>query len=118
VSHTKSMKTIRIAIWFLLLTVVVISTTAQSEGEISDKNWPNHPKIIAIRRIVDSANAQIGVARSRLSTESVRRVGLVGFESPATQRETSGGTSIIRRGKTHPGTIISTTTMQVICGLY
>lgn len=34
-------------------------TTAQSEDGINDKNWQSHPKIIAIRRIVNSANAGI-----------------------------------------------------------
>ena len=61
------MKTTRIAAWFLLLTVVVISATAQSEGEINDKNWQNHPKIIAIRRIVNSTNAEVG--RGAFETE-------------------------------------------------
>ena len=53
------MKTTRIAAWFLLSTMVVISASAQSEDEINDKNWQNHPKIIAIRRIVNSANAEV-----------------------------------------------------------
>jgi hypothetical protein len=39
--------------------MVVISATAQSEAGINDKNWQSHPKIIAIRRIVNSTNAQI-----------------------------------------------------------
>jgi hypothetical protein len=33
--------------------------TVQSEDEINDKNWQNHPKIIAIRRIVNSANTAV-----------------------------------------------------------
>jgi hypothetical protein len=33
--------------------------TAQSEDEINDKNWQKHPTIIAIRRIVNSANAEV-----------------------------------------------------------
>ncbi len=36
-----------------------LDTTAQSEGEINDKNWQKHPKIIAIRRIVNSATAEV-----------------------------------------------------------
>jgi len=94
-----------------------LDVTAQSEDEINDKNWQKHPTIIAIRRIVNSPMPKSGVARSRLSTESVRRAGLVDFESPVTQRGPSDGTSIIRRAKTRPGTIISTTTMRVVCGL-
>jgi predicted SPOUT superfamily RNA methylase MTH1 len=53
------MKTTRIAACFLLSTMVVISATAQSQDEINDKNWQNHPQIIAIRRIVNSTNAEI-----------------------------------------------------------
>ena len=53
------MNTTRIAALFLLLTMGVISATAQSEDEINDKNWQKHPKIIAIRRIVNSANTEV-----------------------------------------------------------
>jgi len=69
----------RIAAWSHVLTVGVISaiaitgmqtrvlagprrppdTTAQSEDEINDKNWQNHPKIVAIRKIVNSAKAEL-----------------------------------------------------------
>jgi predicted SPOUT superfamily RNA methylase MTH1 len=61
------MKTPRIAACFLLSTIVVISATAQSENEVNDKNWQNHPKIVAIRRIVNSANAE--VRRGAFQTE-------------------------------------------------
>jgi len=59
IRNGKSMNTTRIAALFLLLTMGVISATAQSEDEINDKNWQKHPKIIAIRRIVNSANAEV-----------------------------------------------------------
>ena len=36
-----------------------LDVTAQSEDEINDKNWQKHPTIIAIRRIVNSANAEV-----------------------------------------------------------
>jgi len=49
----------RVATWFLLLTMVVTSAAAQSDDEIKGKNWQANPQIIAIRRIVDSANAQV-----------------------------------------------------------
>ena len=84
------MNPIRIASWFLLLTMGIISAKAnpidppaigavapqsqsskdQSDnaGEvISDKNWQKHPKIIAIRRIVNSDNA--GVRKGAFKTE-------------------------------------------------
>ena len=35
-----------------------LDATAQSQ-EINDKNWQKHPTIIAIRRIVNSANAEV-----------------------------------------------------------
>jgi len=54
-----NMNTTRIAASFLLLTVGVISATAQSEGEINDKNWQSNAKIIAIRKIVNSASANV-----------------------------------------------------------
>ena len=53
------MKTIRIVAWLLLLTIGVFPATAQSQDEINDKNWQNHPQIIAIRKIVNSANAEV-----------------------------------------------------------
>ena len=69
----------RIATWFLLLTLVIISaspvtamrtrmlagsrlsldTTDQSEDEINDKNWQTNSRIIAIRKIVDADNAEV-----------------------------------------------------------
>ena len=55
----KSMNMTRIAACFLLLTMGVISATAQSEDEINDKNWQQHPKIIGIRKMVNSANAEV-----------------------------------------------------------
>ena len=36
-----------------------LDVTAQSEAEINDKNWQKHPTIIAIRRIVNSTNAEV-----------------------------------------------------------
>ena len=36
-----------------------LDTTAQSEDEINDKNWQSNPKIIAIRKIVNSAHAEV-----------------------------------------------------------
>jgi len=73
------MNTTRIADWFLLLTMGVISAiaitgmqtrvlagsrllldaTTQAEDEINDKNWQSNPKIIAIRKIVNSANTEV-----------------------------------------------------------
>jgi predicted SPOUT superfamily RNA methylase MTH1 len=53
------MNTTRIVACVLLLTIGVVSASAQSENEIRDKNWQNHPKIIAIRRIVNSANTDV-----------------------------------------------------------
>ena len=73
------MNTSRIVACFLLLTSGVISaiavtgmqtrvlagprlsldTTAQSEAEINDRNWQNNSKIVAIRKIVNSANAEV-----------------------------------------------------------
>jgi hypothetical protein len=73
------MNTTRIAVRFLLLTIGVISaiavtgmqtrvlaglrlsldTTAQSKDEINHKNWQNNSKIVAIRKIVNSANAKV-----------------------------------------------------------
>ena len=69
----------RIAAWFLLLTMGVISAiaftgmqtrllasprlspnaTAQSDDEINDKNWQNNPQIIAIRKIVNADNTEV-----------------------------------------------------------
>jgi hypothetical protein len=69
----------RIAAWFLLLTLVIVSastigavraralagphlsldTTDQSENEINDKNWQTNPRIIAIRKIVNSDGAEV-----------------------------------------------------------
>ena len=47
----------------LVLAMAVISATvityAQSEDEITDKNWQNNPKIIAIRKMVNSATVEI-----------------------------------------------------------
>jgi hypothetical protein len=69
----------RIATWFLLLSLGVISATATPQSEarddqsdnggevISDKNWQKHPKIIAIRRIVNSDSA--GVRNGAFKTE-------------------------------------------------
>ena len=34
-----------------------LNTTAQSKDEINDKNWENNPKIVAIRKIVNSDHA-------------------------------------------------------------
>ena len=48
-----------IVAWFLLLTVGSVSATRQSDDEIKGKNWQNDPRIIAIRKIVDSNNAQV-----------------------------------------------------------
>ena len=134
----KSMNPTRIAGWSHVLTVGVISaiaitgtqtrmlagprrsldTMAQSEDEINDKNWQNHPKIVAIRKIVIRPRPESGMARTKLSTEFVMKAGLVDFESLAMQRGPSGGTSIIRRGKIHPGMITTTTTMLVDCDSY
>jgi hypothetical protein len=36
-----------------------LDTSAQSEDEINEKNWQNNPKIIAIRKLVNSANAEV-----------------------------------------------------------
>ena len=36
-----------------------LDNTAQSEVEINDKNWQNNPRIITIRKLVDSATAEI-----------------------------------------------------------
>ena len=41
--------------------------TAQSEAEISDKNWQNNPRIIAIRKMVNSATIEI--RKGTLKTE-------------------------------------------------
>jgi hypothetical protein len=69
----------RIAASFLLSTLVIISastvtamrtrvlagprlslnTTEQSEDEINDKNWQTNSKIVAIRKIVNSNNAEV-----------------------------------------------------------
>jgi len=69
----------RTAAWFLLLTMGVISAiefigmqtrvlaspplsldaTVQSEDEINDRNWQKNSKIIAIRKIVNSDNAEV-----------------------------------------------------------
>ena len=72
------MNTTRIAAWFLLTvglssamvgtgmqTRVLagprlsLETAGQSEDEINDKNWQTHPKIVAIRKIVNSTNAEV-----------------------------------------------------------
>jgi hypothetical protein len=42
-------------------------TTAQSDDEINDKNWQSNPKIVAIRKIVNSANTE--VRRGTFKTE-------------------------------------------------
>ena len=76
--RTKSMNTTRVVAWFLLLTMGVISamtdtgmqarvlavpvlpaTKAQSEDEINDRNWQTNPKIVAIRKMVNLANAEV-----------------------------------------------------------
>ncbi len=44
-----------------------LDTTAQSEDEINDKNWQNNPKIVAIRKLVNSANTE--VRRGAFKTE-------------------------------------------------
>lgn len=68
----------RIAAWFLFLTIGVISAIAvtgmqtsvlagslsqkpeaQSEDEINDKNWQSNSQIVAIRKMVNSANASV-----------------------------------------------------------
>ncbi len=36
-----------------------LDITAQSEDEIKDKNWQNNPKIVAIRKLVNSANTEV-----------------------------------------------------------
>ena len=91
--------------------------SSQSEDEINDRNWQTNSKIVAIRKSSIRTPPKSGMARSKLSTEFVRRAGSVDFELRATQRGTSDGTSIIRRGKIHPGTIITTSTMPVDCVL-
>jgi len=48
-----------IAISFLLLSMGSLNVAAQSAGEIKDRNWQSNPKIIAIRRMVNSANAEV-----------------------------------------------------------
>src|SRR5437868_10387540 len=73
------MNTTRIAVWFLLLTLGVISTIAvggmqtrviagprlrldsptQSEVAINDQNWQKNSQIVAIRQIVNAANAAV-----------------------------------------------------------
>jgi hypothetical protein len=53
------MNPIRIGASLLLITVGVISAAAQPGNEINNKNWQNDPKIIAIRKIVNSANTKI-----------------------------------------------------------
>src|ERR1044072_852573 len=37
----------------------LLDTTAQSEDEINDRNWQNNPKIVAIRKLVNSANTEV-----------------------------------------------------------
>lgn len=65
----------RIAAWFLLFTLIIVSastvthvlagphlsldTTDQSENEITDKNWQTNPRIVAIRKIVNSDGAEV-----------------------------------------------------------
>ena len=54
----------RLAAWFLLLTLVIISAksvtaTGQSPDEINDKNWQTNPQIVAIRKIVNSDSANV-----------------------------------------------------------
>ncbi|HZI62512.1 MAG TPA: hypothetical protein VFD62_17490 [Pyrinomonadaceae bacterium] len=83
------MNTIRIATWFFLLSMGVIPATkainfpvivtvapqlqssedqSDNAGEVlSDKNWQKHPKIVAIRRIVNSDIA--GVRNGAFKTE-------------------------------------------------
>ena len=36
-----------------------LDTIAQSEVELNDKNWQNHPKIVAIRKIVNSVKTEV-----------------------------------------------------------
>jgi predicted SPOUT superfamily RNA methylase MTH1 len=36
-----------------------LDTSAQSEDEINEKNWQNNPKIVAIRKLVNSANTEV-----------------------------------------------------------
>lgn len=46
----------------LVLALAMLSATvvaAQSENEINDKNWQANPKIIAVRKLVNSENAEI-----------------------------------------------------------
>jgi len=55
------MNATRLAASFLLLTIGITSaTTAQSEDEITDKNWQKNSKIVAIRKIVNSDKAETG----------------------------------------------------------
>jgi hypothetical protein len=65
-----------IAAWFLLLIIsaspviamrtrvvagprLSLDTTDQSEDEINDRNWQTNSKIVAIRKIVNSDNAEV-----------------------------------------------------------
>ena len=41
--------------------VPLLYTMAQSEDEIDEKNWQKHPKIIAIRRTINSANTEVRI---------------------------------------------------------
>ena len=107
------------AAWFLLLMTGLISTTAtaQSNDEVNDKNWQSNPKIIAIRQMVNSTTAE--VKKGALKTE--HRICEEGWFSRLRIARDSKG--IVRwyqhyqEGKTHPGTIITTTMMPVDCAL-
>ena len=127
----------RIATWFLLLTLVIISaspvtamrtrvlggsrlsldTTDQSKDEINDKNWQTNSRIIAIRKIVDADNAE--VKNGTFKTE--HRICEEGWFARLRIARDSKGTvrwyQHYEEGKIHPGTIITTTMMPVDCGL-
>ena len=94
-----------------------LDVTAQSGDEINDKNWQKHPTIIAIRRIVNSANAAVRSGAFKTEHRICEEGWFSRLRIARDSRGPSDGTSIIRRVKTRPGTIISTTTMRVVCGL-
>jgi hypothetical protein len=54
--ESKSMNTTYIAVSFLLFLSL---NAAQSADGINDQNWQSNPKIIAIRKMVNSANAEV-----------------------------------------------------------
>jgi len=131
------MTTTRIPAWFLLLTMGLIlatavtglqtrvlanprlslDTAAQSEDEINDKNWQTNSRIVAIRKMVNAASAK--VRNGAFKTE--HRICEEGWFSRL--RIACDSKGIVRwyqhyqEGKTHPGTIITTTMMPVDCAL-